>query len=74
MFGLGTLFYVSVLLVNALCILHKDRFLARIGFVDNFNQGVGSKLMTLIQSVKTVLTIPLIIANTLIIVYLIILG
>ena len=74
MLGLGTLLYVSVLVLNALCILHKDRFLARVGLVDQFNQGISSKLMTLIQSVKTVLTIPLIIANSVLIVYLIVLG
>ncbi|KAH0048389.1 hypothetical protein KCU72_g8643, partial [Aureobasidium melanogenum] len=31
-FGLGGLFYVSILLVNAIAILSEDRFLARIGW------------------------------------------
>ena len=27
--GLGTIFYVTILLVNAVAILHEERFLAR---------------------------------------------
>ncbi|KAE9967788.1 hypothetical protein BLS_006172 [Venturia inaequalis] len=34
-FGLGSLFYVGVLLVNAIAVLSEDRFLARIGWSPN---------------------------------------
>jgi len=32
MLGLGTILYVSVLLINAMAILNEERFLARIGW------------------------------------------
>jgi len=83
-FGLGGLFYVSVLLVNAVAILSEDRFLARIGWsstpqtptfggqVDNTS--VKAKIITLIASVRTLMRIPLIAINTIVIVYELLLG
>ncbi|KAH0288570.1 hypothetical protein E4T48_07326 [Aureobasidium sp. EXF-10727] len=83
-FGLGGLFYVSVLLVNAIAILSEDRFLARIGWGSvqqepafggpADNTSVKSKVINLIASVRTLMRIPLIVINTLIIVYELILG
>ncbi|TDL29883.1 Yos1-like protein [Rickenella mellea] len=35
MFYLGTMFYVSLLLVNALAVLSEERFLARIGWTSS---------------------------------------
>ncbi|KAJ3297053.1 Yos1-like protein [Rhizoclosmatium globosum] len=78
----GTLFYVSVLLVNAIAILNEQRFLARIGLSEqayqqsNFGneQTVTLKVINLISAVRTLLRIPLIVVNILIIVYELILG
>lgn len=83
--GLGNLLYVSVLLVNAIAILSEDRFLARIGWsATNFDTGFGqqgpdntsvkAKMINLIASVRTLMRIPLIGINTLIIIYAFILG
>lgn len=79
MFGLGTLFYVIVLLLNAVSILHEDRFLKRLfgsdepSFVspeDTFK----SRILTLIRSIRTVTRPVLITANLIIIVYEVVLG
>ncbi|KAK3208284.1 hypothetical protein GRF29_77g273374 [Pseudopithomyces chartarum] len=61
-FGLGGLFYVSVLLINAIAILSEDRFLARIGWTANAEAGFGqrddgikARLVNLVSSVRTVM-------------------
>ncbi|KAG8622997.1 hypothetical protein KVT40_007973 [Elsinoe batatas] len=83
-FGLGGLIYISVLLVNAIAILSEDRFLARIGW-SSASQDVGfggvqdttsvkAKIVNLIASVRTLMRIPLIAINTVIILYELILG
>ena len=75
MLYLGSLFYVMLLSLNAVCILNKDRFLVRIGLSnDQLSQGVSSQVATLVQSLKTVLTIPLIACNIIVILYELILG
>ncbi|KAL8765989.1 MAG: hypothetical protein Q9209_007078 [Squamulea sp. 1 TL-2023] len=85
LFGLGNLFYVSILLVNAVAILSEDRFLARIGWGSTPTEpafggardeaaSVKGKLVNLISSVRTLMRIPLIVINTLIIVYALVLG
>ncbi|KAJ9157799.1 hypothetical protein NKR23_g560 [Pleurostoma richardsiae] len=80
---LGNLLYVSCLLINAVAILSEDRFLARINlspasydpaFGQSQDTSVKSKIITLIASVRTLMRIPLIVINTLIIVYELILG
>ncbi|KAF2204499.1 Yos1-like protein [Delitschia confertaspora ATCC 74209] len=77
-FGLGGLFYVSVLLINAVAILSEDRFLARIGWTTAADPGFGgarddasikARMINLISSVRTLMRIPLIGINTLIILY-----
>ncbi|KAF2496549.1 Yos1-like protein [Lophium mytilinum] len=81
-FGLGGLFYVSVLLVNAIAVLSEDRFLARIGWTSGSDPGFGgmqensvkAKMVNLVSSVRTLMRIPLIVINTLIILYELILG
>ncbi|KAI8609934.1 Yos1-like protein [Chytriomyces sp. MP71] len=87
--SLGTLFYVSVLCVNAIAILHEQRFLARIGLSESAyqqtqqssfggnsgsDQSITLKVINLISAVRTLLRIPLIAINILIIVYEILLG
>ncbi|KAI9828679.1 MAG: hypothetical protein M1832_001782 [Thelocarpon impressellum] len=85
-FGLGNLFYVAILLVNAIAILSEDRFLARIGwsaqsFEPSFGSGgsqdstsIKAKMVNLIASVRTLMRIPLIAINTLVIAYELVLG
>lgn len=85
-FGLGGLFYISVLLTNAIAILSEDRFLARIGWSASSttepafgagpggDQSVKAKIVNLIASVRTLMRIPLIAINTLVIVYELVLG
>ncbi|SLM40084.1 yos1-like protein [Lasallia pustulata] len=66
LFGLGNLFYVSILLVNAIAILSEDRFLARIGWgntqqsepgfgASNDTASVKAKIVNLIASVRTLM-------------------
>ena len=65
MFGaFGSLFYISVLLTNAIAVLSEDRFLARIGwstqnaepgFSQQNDQSIKAKLITLIASVRTLM-------------------
>ncbi|CAK7267204.1 hypothetical protein SEPCBS119000_002421 [Sporothrix epigloea] len=88
MYLLGGFLYISVLLINAIAILSEDRFLARIGLSPStydpaFGQpGVGSqgdtsiraKIIHLLASVRTLMRIPLIIINTLLIAYELVLG
>ncbi|CRG92347.1 hypothetical protein PISL3812_09404 [Talaromyces islandicus] len=84
LFGFGRLIYVTVLLINAVCVLSEDRFLARIGwgraqpepgFGSSYdNTSVKAKTVNLITSVRTVMRIPLIVINAVIIIYELILG
>ncbi|KAK9415312.1 hypothetical protein SUNI508_02160 [Seiridium unicorne] len=84
-FGLGSFFQIAVLLLNAVAILSEDRFLARIGLSSAthdpaFGAGPGGdqtfkyKLMNMIASVRMVTRIPLVLVNTLIIFYELLLG
>ncbi|KAJ5374698.1 hypothetical protein N7517_006704 [Penicillium concentricum] len=83
-FGLGKLFYVIVLIINAIAVLSEDRFLARVGWgrtqaepgfgATYDSTSVKAKTVNLIASVRTVMRIPLIVINTVIIVYELILG
>ncbi|KAI9224258.1 Yos1-like protein [Blastocladiella britannica] len=85
MFGLGGIFYFVLLLVNAVAILNEERFLARIGWsaqsvYGDFGQqsgmdsGVKANVVTLLSAVRTLMRIPLIVVNSLAIVYLLLLG
>ncbi|KAI8927753.1 Yos1-like protein [Entophlyctis helioformis] len=83
MFGFGTLFYVSLLLVNAIAVLHEERFLARIGLSQTGFQmqpggvdptSIKHKLINLISAVRTLLRFPLVLLNIVVIVYELILG
>ncbi|KAI1465687.1 Yos1-like protein [Daldinia caldariorum] len=73
----GNLFYVSVLLINAITILSQDRFLARLN-LSSYDPAFGAgpdaqsmqaKVVNLISSVRTVTRIPLIGVNLMIIIY-----
>ncbi|KAI9096217.1 Yos1-like protein [Phlyctochytrium arcticum] len=80
--GLGTLFYVGLLLINAVAVLHEERFLARIGLGQSSHQAhygedVGSikhKIISLISAIRTLLRIPLVVINIVVICYALIFG
>jgi len=87
LFGLGSFFEIAVLLVNAIAILSEDRFLARIGWSPSSIEpsfgahGAGAdqasiqvKIVHLIASVRTLMRIPLIAINTLVILVELVLG
>ncbi|KAK3329297.1 Yos1-like protein [Apodospora peruviana] len=80
---LGSLIYTVCLILNAMAILSEDRFLARINmspssfdpaFGQSADVGIKARTITLIASVRTLMRIPLIIINTLIILYELVLG
>ncbi|EGY23068.1 uncharacterized protein VDAG_04506 [Verticillium dahliae VdLs.17] len=73
----------AILLINAVAILSEDRFLARINlspasYDPAFGQGadasVKAKIINLIASVRTLMRIPLIGINTIVILYELVLG
>lgn len=87
MFGLGKLIYVVLLVINGIAVLSEDRFLNRIGWGSTsgqadqygFNAGdsdtsVKTKLINLISAIRTLLRVPLIAINIVVIVYELILG
>ncbi|KAK3942171.1 Yos1-like protein [Diplogelasinospora grovesii] len=83
MYLFGNLIYITILLINAIAILSEDRFLARINlspssydptFGQSADASVKAKIIEIIASVRTLMRIPLIVINTLIIVYELVLG
>ncbi|KAK2154012.1 hypothetical protein LSH36_279g02066 [Paralvinella palmiformis] len=67
--GLYSLLESVVLCINAVCILHEERFLSKIGWGSDqrgFGEepGVKAQIINLIRSVRTVMKIPLIVVNT----------
>ncbi|TEB30260.1 Yos1-like protein [Coprinellus micaceus] len=94
-FMFGTIFQVSLLLINAIAILNEERFLARIGWISasrlaqtnpGFQQpydqsgyagqdvGIKARMIDLISAVRTLMRIPLIVINTLVILYEVVWG
>jgi len=88
-FGFGRLIYVCLLMVNAVAVLSEDRFLARIGWsstqpvAPSYDQSgfgeqglpsVKARLINLISAVRTLMRIPLIGINIIIILYELALG
>ncbi|KAM9822395.1 immediate early response 3-interacting protein 1 isoform X2 [Syngnathus acus] len=80
-FTLYSLIQAAILCVNAVAVLHEERFLSRIGW--GVDQGVGGfgdepgikvQMMTLIRSVRTVMRVPLIAVNSVCIVLLLLFG
>ncbi|KAH6997606.1 Yos1-like protein [Ilyonectria robusta] len=79
----GNFLYIVILLVNAVAVLSEDRFLARINlspasydpaFGSGADASVKAKIIHLIASVRTLMRLPLICVNTLIILYELVLG
>ncbi|XP_063979243.1 immediate early response 3-interacting protein 1 [Diachasmimorpha longicaudata] len=80
-FTLWTLFEATLLCLNAVCVLHEERFLAKIGWGAQQNiQGFGeppsvkSQAMHLVRSIRTVARYPLIFLNILTILVKLVLG
>ncbi|XP_069483037.1 immediate early response 3-interacting protein 1 [Ambystoma mexicanum] len=80
-FTLYALIQAALLCVNAVAVLHEERFLSRIGWgadhgIGGFGDepGVKSQLMNLIRSVRTVMRVPLIAVNSVTIVLLLLFG
>ena len=73
---LGVIFYIALLLINAVAVLNEQRFLAQIGLASaNADpQSFRYKVITLIQAVRTLLRIPLVVVNIMVIVYELLLG
>jgi hypothetical protein len=80
---LGNFFYVVLLLINAVAILDEHRFLARINLSPGSYDpafGVGpdasvkAKIINLIASIRTIMRMPLIGINTVVILYQLVLG
>ncbi|KAI9244458.1 Yos1-like protein [Phascolomyces articulosus] len=80
--GLGQLFYAVLLFINAIAVLSEERFLARIGWSGQVDPGFGVeqsqsvkyKIVNLISAVRTLMRIPLIAINVIVIVYELLLG
>ncbi|XP_071450268.1 immediate early response 3-interacting protein 1 [Hetaerina americana] len=79
-FTLWSLFEATLLCLNAVCVLHEERFLSKIGWGANQIQGFGeqptakSQILNLIRSIRTVMRIPLIFLNIVTIIVKLILG
>ncbi|XP_033749386.1 immediate early response 3-interacting protein 1-like [Pecten maximus] len=78
-FGLYSLIEAIILCLNAVCVLHEERFLAKIGWGTD-QRGFGedpsmkTQLLNLIRSIRTVMRIPLIGINIMVIGFKLILG
>ncbi|KAG5938878.1 hypothetical protein E4U13_000021 [Claviceps humidiphila] len=79
----GSFLYITVLLINAVAILSEDRFLARINlspashdpaFGASSDAGIKAKTIHLIASIRTIMRMPLIFVNSVVILYELILG
>ncbi|XP_077989417.1 immediate early response 3-interacting protein 1-like [Glandiceps talaboti] len=80
-FTIYSLFEAILLMINAVAILHEERFLNKVGWggdhtVGGFGEDPGMKaqIVNLIRSVRTVMRVPLIILNTVTIVFEVLLG
>jgi len=80
-FSLYTLLEAGLLFVNAIAILNRQRFLSKVGLsqptYDSYgdNQpGVKSQIVNLIYAVQTVMRVPLIFLNIVVIVIKLLLG
>ncbi|XP_055323313.1 immediate early response 3-interacting protein 1 [Sitodiplosis mosellana] len=80
MFTLWSLIEASMLCLNAICILHEERFLAKVGWgANSMAQSFGeptakAQILNIVRSIRTVAKIPLIVLNILAIVIKLILG
>ncbi|NXM28425.1 IR3IP protein, partial [Oxyruncus cristatus] len=80
-FTLYSLLQASLLIVNAVAVLHEERFLRHVGWgtdqgIGGFGEepGIKAQLMNLIRSVRTVMRVPLIALNSITIILLLLFG
>ncbi|NWV16361.1 IR3IP protein, partial [Origma solitaria] len=80
-FTLYSLLQASLLIVNAVAVLHEERFLRHVGWgsdkgIGGFGEepGIKAQLTNLIQSIRTVMRVPLIALNSITIVLLLLFG
>ncbi|XP_064900905.1 immediate early response 3-interacting protein 1-like [Columba livia] len=80
-FTLYSLLQASLLIVNAVAVLHEERFLRHVGWgsdqgIGGFGEelGIKAQLMNLIRSVRTIMRVPLIALNTVTIILLLLFG
>ena len=78
MLSLGDLILSSLLMLNAAAVLNEDRFLSRIGWGYEATRGEGAsikkQIINMLYAVRFLLTLPLIVLNTLVIVYKLLAG
>jgi len=80
-FGLYSLLEAGLLVLNAICVLHEERFLTKVGWSSQSNNrgfsepaGVKDQILDIIRSVRKVMRIPLIFINILVITKKLLLG
>ncbi|XP_037228282.1 immediate early response 3-interacting protein 1-like [Falco rusticolus] len=81
-FTLYSLLQAALLIVNAVAVLHEERFLRHVGWgsdqqgIGGFGEepGIKAQLMNLIRSVQTFMRVPLIAVNSVTIVLLLLFG
>ncbi|XP_064497021.1 immediate early response 3-interacting protein 1 [Pseudopipra pipra] len=80
-FTLYSLLQASLLIVNAVAVLHEERFLRHVGWgtdqgIGGFGEepGIKAQLMNLIRSIRTVMRVPLIALNSITIILLLLFG
>lgn len=80
-FGFYSLIEAFILFLNAVAILHEERFLAKMGWgtdqsIGGFGEepGIKTQLLNFIRSVRTVMRVPLIFVNILTVVSLFLFG
>ncbi|XP_022129846.1 immediate early response 3-interacting protein 1 [Pieris rapae] len=81
MITLWNLFEASLLCLNAVCVLHEERFMQKMGWGTNRQQQgfedqstIKYQILNLVRSIRTVTRIPLIILNILTILFKLLLG
>ncbi|XP_061874412.1 immediate early response 3-interacting protein 1 [Colius striatus] len=80
-FTLYSLLQASLLILNAIAVLHEERFLRHVGWgsdqrIGGFGEepGIKAQLINLIRSIRTVMRVPLIVVNSITIVFLLLFG
>jgi len=80
-FTLGALLEAVLLIINAICVLHEKRFLVKVGWASADNArgfgeqpGVKAQILNIVHSTRTVMRIPLIFINGVVIIKKLILG
>ncbi|XP_074933348.1 immediate early response 3-interacting protein 1-like [Phalacrocorax aristotelis] len=80
-FTLYSLLQAALFIVNAVVVLHEERFLRHVGWgsdqgIGGFGEepGIKAQLTNLIRSVRTVMRVPLIAVNSVTIILLLLFG